>query len=95
MDKIKFLKNNQEEFINEEEINYLKDQLIIQKKTKDIEIMLDFLNLKCTLKLTKEAFEIDVPVLLMTHQKDQKCTIFEYTLTSEPETKNTIIITTK
>ena len=90
MYKIAFFKNNKEVLINDNEITYLKEELTIKKENPKNIITLDFKNKRCELKIEDMIFEI--PIISMSFEKHPKKTFFYYTLISEPEIINTIII---
>jgi len=94
MNKIAFFKNNKKENINEGEITYLEADLILRKENSETVITLDFKAQKCELFLKNENFKMAIPVLEMTSKNEVKQVILEYTLVSDPDAKNTIIITT-
>jgi len=93
MYKMAFFKNNKEVKINLEEISYFKNDLIIQKETEDHIIILDFKNKRCSLKI--DEVKMDIPILSMNFKQENNQDIFTYTLVTEPEIKNTIIILQK
>ena len=96
MYKIDFFKNNKNIILSsEEKVTYLKSKLIIKKENKESIIILDFLNQKCQVNIKKDHLTIDIPVLHMNYQKSGSKDSYEYTLVSEPEVKNIIIITLK
>jgi len=90
MYKIKFFKNNNEEIINQNEIEYLKEELIVKKTTDDSVISLDFKHQKCEFKI--DDIVIEIPVIEMSFNLDENTDTFYYTLVSEPDIKNAIII---
>lgn len=95
MPKIKFLKNNQEIEIDQNEVIYNEDDLIIKKENyleKSI-IIFDFKQQKCFFKF--DDYEVEIPVIQMDYQLLEDQHIFNYSLISEPDVKNTIIFQQK
>ena len=92
MEKIRFFKNNEEIIINPKEINFNLDNLTILKENEDNLIILDFLNQKCELKIKKDNIIVEIPVINMNYHKNEESYIFIYSLSTEENTQNKIII---
>lgn len=90
MNKITFFKNNKEIEIVPEEINYSLEYLTIKKDNNETSILLDFKNNRC--EITMDELKLEIPVIAMNFEKLGEDNIFSWTLVSEPDTKNTIII---
>ena len=93
MKEIIFLKNEKEENINVEKIEFDQDKITIIKKEKDYNIILDFLNKSCVINLISDNLSFPIEVVYMNYQKYSNNWIFKYQLLSEIDVENIIKIT--
>jgi hypothetical protein len=90
--KIEFYKDKKLVDIDPMSISYFEAEKIIKKDSEENIIILDFLNKHCWFKLKTHDTEVGIPVLMMNYQKEGFRELFTYTLVSEPEVENVLII---
>ena len=90
MSKIVFLKNNQEILMSNEKIDYFQESLTIIKKNEESKITLNFQEQTCHLEM--KDISLDIPVLKMSYEIGDLKDVFTFTLVSEPDVINTVII---